>query len=54
MNCNRCGKEMTKEISRGGDGRSDSWWCPFCGNTETMFFDKKKLSDEERKEPPQP
>jgi len=42
MNCNRCGKEMTKEA------RSDSWWCPFCGSTETMYSANKKPADKEK------
>jgi len=45
MICNRCDKEMTLE--RGALGRADSWWCPFCGSTETIYSDKKKPADEE-------
>jgi len=45
MTCNRCGKEMTKEPSR-GIGQSESWWCPFCGATETI---KKNLPEDDTK-----
>ena len=45
MNCNKCGKEMTKE--RNVYGRGDSWWCSFCGNTHTFFPEKEKNSEKE-------
>ena len=48
MNCNRCGKEMTKEPLRGGDERSFSWWCPFCGSTEDMSSVKNKPAGEDK------
>jgi len=51
MTCNRCGKEMTKEANRGVSGQSDSWWCPFCGSTETIYYDKKNLPDDGAKTP---
>jgi len=47
MTCNRCGKEMTKEIR----GEQVSWWCPFCGNIEKMFSDKNQPADKETKNP---
>ena len=47
MTCNRCNKEMTLE--RGSLGRSDSWWCPRCGNTEIIFSaDKQKPAEKEK------
>jgi len=53
MICNRCGKEMTKELSRIGSDNSYSWWCPFCGSTESMYSDKKKTAEKEGEKPPE-
>ena len=50
MTCNRCGKEMTKEIR----SENFSWWCPFCGNIETMYSDKNKPADEKPEKPRNP
>ena len=54
MNCNQCGKEMTKELSRVCDSRAESWWCPLCGSSETTNSDKKKSDGVDKKKKPKP
>jgi len=48
MTCNSCNKEMTLE--RGVLGRADSWWCPRCGSTKTMYSADKQKPAEEKPE----
>jgi len=40
---------MTKE--RSVAGRSDSWWCPTCGNIQNMNCDKKEPAEKEPENP---
>ena len=49
MTCNRCGREMTKETRNG----TVSWWCPYCGNIETMYSDKNHPPEKDPKIPHQ-
>jgi len=39
-------------LERGVLGRSDSWWCPRCGATETIFSADKQKTAEEAPENP--